>query len=75
VERPLLAEVQLRNFLMMSRRLEDRKAGRKVKTPILGDELVTSFCFLYRTEAAHIGLAGQRRICYPCPVCGRTFRS
>ena len=53
---------------MMSRRLEDGKAGRKVKTPILGDELVTSFCFLYRTEAAHIGLAGQRRICYPCPA-------
>ena len=32
VERPLLAEVQLTKFLMMSRRLEDRKAGCMVKT-------------------------------------------
>lgn len=32
MERPLLGEVQLRKFLMMSRRLEDRKAGRMVKT-------------------------------------------
>ena len=29
------------------------------KRPIFGDELVTSFLFLRRKEAAHIGLAGQ----------------
>jgi hypothetical protein len=29
------------------------------KQPIFGDELVTSFLFLRRKEAAHIGLAGQ----------------
>ena len=29
------------------------------KRPIFGDELVTSFSFLRRKDAAHIGLAGQ----------------
>jgi hypothetical protein len=45
------------------------------KQPIFGDELVTSFLFLRRKEAAHIGLAGQRAHLLSMSVYGRTHRS
>jgi hypothetical protein len=50
-----------------------------LKTPrkqlIFGDELVTSFWFLRRKEAAHIGLAGKWAPLLSMSVYGRTHRS
>ena len=45
------------------------------KRPIFGDELVTSFLFLRRKGRLTSALQDKGRICYPCPVYGRTHGS